>query len=271
MHRSALILLAYAAAAPAAAAPLRAPLAADAVPMIAHHAVYTLSLASSRQGAVTAASGTMSYDMTDVCRGWATSQRLQMDVTNRDGQLVKMTSDYATFESKDGRQLDFHMRQVTDTAVTSKVEGSAVLDGPDGSGSVHYTSPENKTLKLPPGTRLPTTHTETIIAGATQGKRFLTLPLFDGTGADGAQNTFVVIENWNDPSHQPQPALSSQPFGRVHISFFGLAPTEQTPNYQIAMRYYLNGVANDLTMDFDEFVMNGTLHEFKPVAQPTQC
>ena len=269
MRRSALFLLCF--AAPAVAAPLRSPLAPDAVPMIAHHAVYTLSLASSRQGAVIAATGTMTYDMTDVCRGWATSQRLKMDVTNRDGQLVKMTSDYATFESKDGRELDFHMRQVTDTAVTSKVEGSAMLDGPDGSGSVHYTSPEAKTMKLPPGTRLPTTHTESIIAGATQGKRFLTLPLFDGTGADGAQNTFVVIENWNSPAHQLQPALSTQPFGRVHIAFFNLAPTEQTPDYQIAMRYYLNGVANDLAMDFDEFVVNGTLRDFKPAAQRTQC
>ena len=261
MRRSALCLLAVAAA----------PLRPDAVPMVAHHAFYTLSLASSRQGAVTDARGTMTYDMTDVCRGWATSQRLKMDVTNRDGQLVKMTSDYATFESKDGRELDFHMRQVTDTAVTSKVEGSDVLDGPDGSGAGHDTRPELKTVKLPPGTRLPTTHTESIIAGATQGKRFLTLPLFDGTGADGAQNTFVVIENWNDPAHQPQPALSTQPFGRVHIAFFNLAPTEQTPDYQIGMRYYLNGVANDLAMDFDEFVVNGTLRDFKPAAQPTQC
>ncbi len=231
MRRTALILLActslagFGVGADAAAAPVRAALQATAVPIAAHHAVYALSFGSSQTGAVSAASGSMTYDMTDACTGWTTSQHLRIDMTNRDGQVVKMASDYATFESKDGRRLDFHTKQVTDTAVTEKVDGTALLDGADGSGTVHYTSPADKTMRLPPGTRLPTTHTAAMIAAATQGQRFVVVPLFDGTGADGAQDTFIVIENWRDPGRQAQPSLAPLPFGRMHVAFFGGRPS----------------------------------------------
>ncbi len=273
MRRTAPYLLAcacLAGAGPLAAAPARAALAADRVPIAAHHALYALSFGASHDGSVAAASGSMSYDMADACNGWTTTQHLQIDMTNRDGQVVKMISDYATFESKDGRRLDFHTRQVTDTAVTEKVDGTATLDGADGSGAVHYTSPEVKTIRLPPGTRLPTTHTAVIIAAATQGQRFVTVPLFDGTGVDGAQDTFVVIENWRDPGKQAQPTLAPLPFGRMHVSFFNRTPSTLTPDYEIGMRYYVNGVADDLAMDFGSFVMNGKLSAFK-LAAAARC
>ena len=43
----------------------------------------------------------------------------------------------------------------------------------------------------------------------------------------------------------------------------------QTPDYQVGMRYWENGVADDLQMDFGDFVMNGTMTEF--ALQPKHC
>ena len=40
----------------------------------------------------------MGYEVIDACDGWAVRQRLQMTVTNRDGQDIEMVSDYATWE-----------------------------------------------------------------------------------------------------------------------------------------------------------------------------
>ncbi len=232
---------------------------ADPVQLAAHRATYKLTMDSSR-GDVSAVSGTMAYEVTDACDGWAVRQRLQMTLTNHDGQDVDMVSDYLTWESKDGTKLNFRMRQTTDTAVTSQVEGNATT-GPAG-GEVHYTIPADKTVALPPGTLFPMAHTAAIIAAAEAGKKFMALPLFDGTGPDGAQNTSVVIANWNGPSAAPYPALAELPSGRVRVAFFSRKQDAQSPEYEVGMRYWSNGVADDLNMDFSDFVVAGKLDTF---------
>lgn len=247
-----------------------------ATPLAAHHAVYGLTYdddqpANSEAGNIVGAHGTMTYDIDDACTGWATNQRLQITLTNRDGQDIQMVSDYATFEAKDGLHMEFHMKQTTDTAVTQKLDGSASLEKAGGAGSVSYTSPAAKTMALPVGTLFPMAHTAAILAAAEAGKKFLTLPLFDGTGADGAQDTFTTVLNWGAKEDVQWPELAALPSGRVHISFFDRDKpgAGQTPDYEISMRYFANGVADDLHMNFGEFVMTGTLKTFK--ASPPHC
>ena len=114
-----LLLFAWDASTPIAqAAGLPAPVTAPA-PLAAHHALYALTLDNGREGDIVAATGTMGYEVIDACDGWAVRQRLDMTVTNSDGQDIHMISDYATWESKDGLKLRFHMKQTTDSAVTS--------------------------------------------------------------------------------------------------------------------------------------------------------
>ncbi len=247
------------------------------VPLAAHHAVYDLTYDADQPtaaavGNVVGAHGTMTYDIDDACSGWATNQRLQITLTNRDGQDIQMTSDYATFEAKDGLRMEFHMKQTTDTAVTQKLDGSAKLERVGGAGTVDYTSPAAKTMKLPEGTLFPMSHTAAILQAATAGKKFLGVPLFDGTGADGAQDTFVTILSWASRSDSKWPDLAALPSGRVQISFFDRDKPDagQTPDYQIGMRYFENGVANDLHMDFGDFAMIGTLHSFR-LSSPPHC
>ena len=258
--RPLLVTLAALTAAPALAAE-------PAVPMAAHRAVYKLSLDSSR-GDVTSASGQMNYEVADSCDGWATQQRLAMTITNRDGQDIELISDYATLEAKDGLSMRFRMRQTTDTAVTEQVEGTATLDSKGGPGHVHYTVPDEKDLALPAGTLFSMAHTEAIIAAATAGQKFLSVPIFDGTGDKGAQDSFIVIGAWGPTTSAPYPLLAKLDSGKVHISFFDRDPKASTdkptgsPDYEVGMVYYSNGVANDLMMNFSDFTMRGTLAEF---------
>jgi hypothetical protein len=239
-------------------------------PLAAHHALYKLSLDTSREQDVLAANGTMSFDVTDGCASWTTSQHLVIDLTNKDGQDIHMVSDYATLESKDGTHLDFHSKQVTGQAVTQQLDGTAVLDHEGGRGTADFTSPQNTHVLLPAGTLLPMAHTAALLAAAQAGKKFLSVPLFDGTGADGAQDTFVTIESWKPPSPQKWAALSLLPFGRVHIAFFDRTSAAETPSYEIGMTYFANGVADSLAMDFGDFTMNGALAQFALKA-PAHC
>lgn len=240
-----------------------AALPAAATDMAAHRATYDLKLESTRGGDVQSAVGTMSYEVQDVCDGWATRQRLQMTVTNRDGQDIEMLSDYTTWESKDGLKLRFRTRQTTDQAVTSDIEGEATLQGTGQPGAAHFTSPEDGTKNLPAGTLFPMKHTEALIAAAEAGRKVLGLPLFDGTSANGAQDSSIVITNWGGPKPGKWPDLARLPSGRFRIAFFDRGPENVEPDYEVSMRYWANGVADDLDMDFGDFVMAGTLAEFK--------
>jgi hypothetical protein len=240
-----------------AAALLGAPLAAaHAIELAAHRALYDLTLASAR-GDVTGATGTMSYEVGDACDGWTAHQQLAMTITNRDGQDIDMLSDYTTYESKDGSRLRFRSRQSTDSAVTSEVAGDATQSATG--GTIRYTQPKPDTQPLPQGALFPMAHTQAIITAAIAGRKFLELPLFDGTGPDGAQDSSVAISTWSGPQASKWPDLAPLPSGRVHVAFFERGNGAQQPEYEVSMRYWENGVADELTMDFGDFVMRGRL------------
>ena len=241
----------------ALAAMVAAPVSAGAIELAAHRALYELTLESSR-GDITAAAGTMSYDVADACEGWAVTQKLVMNLTSREDREFEMLSDYATYESKDGTQLRFHTRQATDQRVTAEISGEAELDAA-GAGTVRYTSPEGQTRKLDRGTLLPMQHTAAIIATAMAGKKFLAVPLFDGTVAEGAQDSTIAVTSWGPPAPGRWPELAKLASGRVHVAFFDQAAGAQQPDYEVSMRYWENGVADDLLMDFGDFVMRGRL------------
>ena len=123
--------------------------AADAAGLAAHRALYDLTLAHAQSDDVTAATGKMAYEVIDACDGWAVRQRLQMTITNREGQDIEMVSDYTTFETKDGLKLQYRMRQTTETALTSEVKGEASIPAAGAAGEATYDIPENTKKSLP--------------------------------------------------------------------------------------------------------------------------
>lgn len=237
-------------------------------PMAAHRALYRLSLDGTPTGDVVGAGGTMAYEVQDACDGWASRQRLEMTIVNHDGQDIQMLSDYATWESKDGLSFRFRMRQTTEGAVSTETEGSAKLTRTGGPGTVTYTRPTKSTEALPAGTLFPMHHTEALIAAAEAGKRFLAVPVFDGTVPSGAQDSFIVILDRKPAGPAPFPGLAHLASTRVNIAFFDRKPSALTPDYNVAMRYWANGVAADLRMDFGDFVMSGKLTELKLLPPP---
>lgn len=272
---SALFLLAP--AAPRAADPTIAPLGAPvagAERMAAHRAAYRLSLAQARQNSgITSARGAMLYEVGDACEGWTTRQRFSLSLTDRDGQEVETTSDYSTYETKDGRSIRFSLTQTSQGAVSQRIAGQAQLDA-NGAGFVRYTQPEAKEEWLPTGTLLPTIHTIHALAAARAGTRLMQAPLFDGTSADGAQDSTTAISTWLPPQAMERfPALSPLGSARMRVAFFNRGNARDgaagAPDYEVGLRYFENGVADELQMDFGEFVVNGQLMELALL--PSAC
>ena len=247
--------------APAASTPL-APLTARA--LASHRGIYSLTLDRARENAaIVDVSGAMLFELIDACESWASRQRFTMTLRNREGTELETGSDYATLESMDGRNLRFSLTQVTQGAVRSRVAGQAELTA-DGSGVARYSEPEVKELPIPPGTLLPNTHTIAALNAARAGQRLLVAPIFDGTTADGAQQTTTVMSPWQGPQPVPEaPSLSTLGSSRMRIAFFEpdgeQAGGARTPSYEVSLRYFENGVADDMIMDFGDFTVRAKL------------
>jgi hypothetical protein len=242
---------------------------AEAVKRIApHRAAYRLDLGQGRDSGITEVRGAMVFEIQDACEGWATRQRMTMTVVDRDGQQVETVSDYATYEAKDASRLRFSLTQSTQGAVSQRVSGEAELN-PDGSGTVRFAEPAGRQEALPPGTLLPMRHTVLSIETARAGGRILVAPLFDGTSDEGAQDTTTIISGWQaTPPDATTPMLQNQPAARMRVAFFERgAPTggASAPEYEVGLRYFENGVADDLNMDFGEFSVTGRILEVAPL------
>ena len=243
--------------------------------MLAHRAAYRLALDGVRDNSgVVQAQGVMLYEVVDACDAWASRQRFTLVVTDRDGNTIETSSDYATLEAKDGTSLRFSLTQITEGAVTQRVAGEAAVTVEG--GRIRYTEPTATEETLPPGTLLPMRHTIRSLAAARQGQRLLATPLFDGTSADGAQDTTTIISGgWAGPQPNANfPALAPLSSARMRIAFFDRNPSSSqgsgtgTPDYEVSLRYYENGVADELKMDFGDFTVDGRLGELQPIPSP---
>jgi hypothetical protein len=247
--------------APAATAPL-APLTARA--LASHRGIYSLTLDRARENSgIVDVSGAMLFELIDACESWTSRQRFTMTLRNREGTELETGSDYATLESMDGRNLRFSLTHMTQGAVKSRVAGQAELTA-DGSGVARYSEPEVKELAIPPGTLLPNTHTIAALNAARAGQRLLVAPIFDGTTADGAQQTTTVLSPWQAPMAVPEArSLSTLGSARMRIAFFEpdgeQAGGARTPSYEVSLRYFENGVTDDMIMDFGDFTVRAKL------------
>lgn len=246
-----------------------------------HRAVYNMSLASTRLGGgVIGASGNMTYKFADACDGWTVENKTVLTFSYNDGAPVATTWDFLTWESKDGLHYRFKVRSTRDGVVSEEIDGTASLDGAGRGGVAKYTLPEPRTLRLPKGTMFPTAHTLRLLEMARRGDHMLERSLFDGTGVDGAFDVSAVIGN-GLPANTPDPSdaqaatksavnasLLSAPSWRMQMAFFPQDSEEATPDYEVALRYYLNGVADEVVQSFGNFSLRGTLEELQPLPKP---
>ena len=57
----------------------------------------------------------------------------------------------------------------------------------------------------------------------------------------------------------------------MRIAFFGkdAAAGASAPEYEVGLRYYANGVADEMHMDFGDFAVNALMQSLEPI--PAAC
>ena len=245
---------------------------AGAAEIMPHRALYTMTLVrASGDAGVTAASGTMEYEWGETCNGWTVAQRYRLKMGYAESSDVSLSSDFVTWESKDGLRYRFNQQEKRNGAVDDEIRGSAKLDGPGKGGVATFEKPPGKSFRLPAGVLFPSAHTIFLLNRAEAGANFIAKQVFDGATVDNAVLVSAVI----GPKVEPDAAaakknpLLNRPGWRVRLAFFPADPKAETPDYELGMLLLDDGVSRDMIIDYGDYAIRARLDDIEALPKPS--
>ncbi len=245
------------------------------VVLVPHRATYDMKLSTSRNSSgITDANGRMVLETVDSCDGWEVKQRIKLSFQRNDGEEFETDSNFTSYESKDGLELRFSVRNIQNDEVEEELRGQADLEGQGGKGKATFSLPEARAFDLPAGTLFPTTHLALIIRHARAGEKSVSYKVFDGARLDGAFQVNAVI------GRPPRPAAGTpavkgdlgllrnlQAWG-VRFAFFAAADQGAQPEYELALDLLANGVARSMMLDYGDFAVDARLIQIQALPRP---
>lgn len=251
---------------------------ASAAEIAPHRALYSLTLGTSKSSSgVVGASGAMVYEWGETCDGWTVQQRFRLRVDYAEQDAVQVGSNLVTWESKDGLRYRFNERRQHNGETDEEIKGEAKLDGKDKAGTATFTRPEAANLVLPPGVLFPTAHTLLLIERARAGEQFISRKVFDGTSVGNAEQIAAVIGTELKPGvansagaeKLSDNALLQRPSWRIRLAFFPAESKSEQPDSELGMRLLDNGVSQDMTIDYGDYVIRAKLDDIEPLSRPS--
>lgn len=233
--------------------------AAPQEPLASHRAVYDLSLLRGG-GDVIDAEGRIVYEFVgSACEGYTTNVR---QLTTLIGDVGAMTLDtnVTTFEEGDGSALSFRTRTLIDGAPMMRTQGEATIL--DGSLRIMLEEPRAAEITHDEEPAFPAQHIIAILDAARSGAAILEMAVFDGGDeGDDIHDTLAVIGAPRGPdADAPFPELTQTERWRVTLSYFDRGEAgDGTPGYVAGFDLHENGVTTDLTLDFGDFALAGTM------------
>lgn len=241
----------------------------DVIEFASHRAVYDLKLASARGNRpVEAVRGRILYDFSgSQCEGYALQFRQVSEIDAGEG--IRMMTDMraATWEGADAKSFRFNSQNYVNQKLKSAVDGAAKRNG--SRVDVNLTKPASKTFEIDAEVFFPTDHMRRIIMAAREGKTLLQGPVFDGSDTgQKVYDTLTIIGQPIEPETQKpddaagnDPQLAKMRRWPVSISYFdkSKAGGEQLPVYGIRFELYENGISRALALDYNDFVVAGTM------------
>ena len=248
---------------------------ASAFDIAPHRALYRLDLARTKSASgVVGATGAMMYEWGETCDGWTVQQRFRLRLEYAEQDNTDVSSSLVTWESKDGLRYRFNERRLRNGDLDEEIRGEATLDGKGRGGSAEFTRPEAATLTLPPGTIFPTAHTLALIRRAEAGDTLVLRKVFDGATVDNAGQISAVIGPKLRPGPSkpgdklPKSPLLDRPSWRMRLAFFPADSKQEAPDYELGMRLLDNGVSQDMTLDYGDYVIRARLDDIEPLPKP---
>lgn len=241
-----------------------------------HRATYEMKLSVARPNSgIVEVNGNMVLETVDSCEGWAVKQRIKLTFLRNDGEEFETDSNFTSYESKDGLELRFSVRNAQNDEVEEELRGQADLEGIGGKGRASFTLPEVRSFELPAGTLFPTSHLALVIKHARAGDKSVTYQVFDGARLDGAFQVNAVIGRpprppANTPAVRGDVAalIRGQAAWGVRFAFFASGDQGAQPEYELALDLLANGVARSMLLDYGDFAVDARLIQIQALPRP---
>ncbi len=230
-----------------------------------HRAIYKMSLASVRNSSkVSDVRGRMMFEWADACDGWTTEQRFQLRFAYSEGDEMDMSTNYTTWEAKNGQRYRFNVRKLVNGETDEDIRGEARIDKADAVGSAHFNKPEPQDMELPVGSLFPTSHTLGILQHALAGEKFFNAVVFDGADAEGSTevNTFISQAS-SSVAEAGGGMLKDKKSWAVRMAFFPLNSDSAQPEYEMSLKLLQNGVAESMQIDYGDFTIKAILESLQ--------
>ncbi len=229
--------------------------------MLPHKALYEISMVSSSNGSqIINISGNMYFEWKPTCDAWVTDHRFNLTYEYSDSPAMRVTSDFSTWESRDGQTFNFSSRRSRDGDLYEEIRGQATRNK-DGTGKAVYTMPTPMEFDLPKDFVFPMQHTLQLSrAIGEKNVRFMNRTLFDGSDMDGPieVNAFIGKEANAiariETSPQIDIGLLNGAAKDVQMAFFPLMDEEVfVADYEMDALFHENSVISDMYIDYNEF------------------
>jgi hypothetical protein len=247
-----------------------APVAAGAVDLAPHQAVYTLKLGQPRaRSDVVGARGAMTLRFEKACEGWTIDQQMVMQIETGSGAALAQNWRFTSWETLDGTDYAFQGRRRVNDAPQPEIRGRARI-GETG-GEATFIKPEPKTFKLPAGTLLPVVHTALLIQRAQAGERQAQALVFDGADVRGAQEVVAFIgPRLEAPESSPTVLgpLVRRPGWSMRIAYFPPEEGNAVPDYEVQILRLDNGVSPRMVVDYRDFTVVMDLERIEALPAP---
>ena len=237
----------------------------DPISIQPHRALYDVTLTSIQSGGqLVDIRGKMFFEWKKSCESWTTDHRSSLVYEYSDGTSARINSDFASYETLDGKTLSFSSRRENNGAVFEEYRGHASLNPVDegaASGNATYSVPASLDFKLPKNTFFPMQHTMEILERAKHGEKFFNATLFDGSDDKGPQQVNVFIGNAVDAtagyanSRRIDASLLKSPAHKMRLAFFDPKDDMSAADYEMDLVALDNGVVSDIEIIYDNFTI----------------
>lgn len=244
--------------------------AAPASQLASHRAVYDMRLdKAGTSSGIAELVGRMVFEFRgNSCEGYTQSMRLVTKVTDSNGGNSVSDMRTTSWEEGSGQSFRFNSKTLRDARVKEITSGKAEQRS-EGDLQLLLRKPARRTISLNADVMFPVQHTRELLAAAQAGRRLVQANVYDGS--EQGQKFFATTSFVGNPiapkgddtdideiKAQGLAKLRSWP---VSISYYeaDTGQDEGLPSYQMAFRFFENGVTRNLKIDYGTFAINGRL------------
>lgn len=233
-----------------------------------HRASYALSLDPSKPSQkLDGADGRIDYEIKgNACEGYSVKLRQANTLDTGEGPTTR--SDMLSTSWEDGTGNSYRFKTVNRTNGEVRSDVDAVATRTDQGIKVEVAKPRQESVQLKGKILMPTQHVVKVLEAAAAGESVFEAKVFDGSDdGDKVYDTLAIIGRpKTDESGLPdaaKSALAGRTYYPVTVSYYGVGETGQTPAYAMSFTLYDNGVIGSLKIDYNDFVLRGSLDNFE--------